>query len=85
MDKLHITSTHRGKSHNELGKRVSSLQNSGHYAKPEQFNSKKEFKVLQPSIKNFVNCSLSRIYYSSDGISISMVNASLGTFQVSKP
>jgi hypothetical protein len=85
MDKLHITTTHRGKSHNELGIKeyhhckildTMLLQNN---------STIKRFKVLKLRTKNFANCSLSKIYYSSDGISISMVSASLGTFQVSKP
>jgi hypothetical protein len=76
MDKLHITTTHRGKSHNELGIK------EYHHCKIQ------DTMLLQNkelTTKNFANCSLSKIYYSSDGISISMVSASLGTFKVSKP
>jgi len=84
MDKLHITTTHKGLSHNELG--IKEYHHCKFWTLILQNNSTiKRFKVLKLRTKNFANCSLSKIYYSSDGISISMVSASLGTFQVSKP
>ena len=87
--KVHITTTHRGRSHNELGK-------VHHHCKIQNRMQMHKFQQGRNKIKNSMFLEVKtaelgkwfpqlKIYCSSDNISISMVKASLGTSKRSKP